>query len=118
MCIAIANGLLRQSVISQIFSELTAHQISTFTAILFMFLAVWLVQKIWPLASAKQAWQIGLIWLAMTIAFEFIFGHFVVGHSWERLLHDYNLFRGRIWVLFLIAITSLPYVVYSLARKS
>jgi len=39
---------------------------------------------------------IGLVWLAMTVAFEFLFGDYVAGHSWDRLLHDYNLFAGRL----------------------
>ena len=33
--------------------------------------------------------------------FELGFGHWVAGHPWSRLLADYDLLAGRIWVLVL-----------------
>ena len=52
--------------------------------------------------------------LAMTVAFEFLFGHYVAGHSWDRLLHDYNLFAGRVWVVVLVWVTVAPYLFFRL----
>lgn len=34
--------------------------------------------------------------------FEFLAEHYVFGNSWERLIGDYNVFRGRIWILVLL----------------
>jgi hypothetical protein len=48
----------------------------------------------------------------MTLAFEFLFGHFVAGHSWARLLQDYNLLAGRVWVLLLAWVALAPYLFY------
>jgi hypothetical protein len=28
-------------------------------------------------------------------------GHYAFGHAWETLLADYNLLRGRVWLLVL-----------------
>ena len=42
----------------------------------------------------------------------------VAGHSWARLLADYNLFAGRVWSLFLVWITVAPYVTWRLANAS
>jgi apolipoprotein N-acyltransferase len=50
--------------------------------------------------------------LLATIAFEFGFGHFVAGHSWSKLLADYNVFNGRLWLLVLVWITIMPYGFY------
>jgi hypothetical protein len=33
---------------------------------------------------------LGLLWLVLTVAFEFGVGHFVFGRSWESLGEDYN----------------------------
>jgi hypothetical protein len=52
------------------------------------------------------------IWLTLTVAFEFLFGHYVAKLSWRRLLHDYNLFAGRLWLFVLVAITVAPSVIY------
>jgi len=79
---------------------------------------VWIVSGFWPMQSAAQAWTIGLLWLVMTVAFEFGFGHYVAGHSWNRLLADYNIFNGRVWSLFLVWVTILPYVIFQLRIKA
>ena len=50
----------------------------------------------------------GCGWLLFTVAFEFGFGHYVAGHSWQRLLGDYNIFDGRVWSLFLLWLLLMP----------
>jgi hypothetical protein len=106
--VGVVNGVLRQYTYGRRLPELAAHQISTVTAILFTGLVVLTVSRFWPLASMGQAWLVGAIWLAATVAFEFGFGHYVVGHPWEKLLRDYNLKRGRLWLLVLVWILVMP----------
>lgn len=96
------NGTIREFVYKQYVGELAAHQISTVTLILFITLIVWLVYHRLPLENYTQCVAIGLMWMLMTAAWEFIFGHYVMGHPWEKLLHDYNLREGRVWVFVLI----------------
>lgn len=109
---AIANGMLRQGTYGRHVSELPAHQISTGTGILITGIIVWIFHRIWPVSSATEAWQIGLGWLAATVVFEFGFGHFVAKHPWRKLFADYNLAKGRVWLLFLIWITVMPYLLW------
>lgn len=108
----ILNGVLREATYGQFLAEQRAHQLSTATGILLTGILGWGISRIWPIASATQAWIIGLCWLLATIAFEFGFGHFVVGHPWSKLFADYNLLKGRLWLLFLLWITVMPYVFY------
>lgn len=110
--VCVVNGVLREATYGQYVSALSAHQISTGTAILATGLLVWGVTRVWPIGSSKQAWLIGIFWLVGTMAFEFVFGYFVVGHSLNRLFAEYNLFVGRIWPLFLLWITVMPYIFY------
>ena len=115
--IAIINGSIRQFTYGTIVHELFAHQISTFTGIILFGIYIYFITKIWQLKTAKQAITVGLIWLCMTILFEFIFGHYVMGHTWQKLFHDYNLFAGRVWILILIWTASAPYVFYKINKK-
>ena len=110
--IAIINGSLRQFTYGKHMAELAAHQLSTVTGILLIGAAVWALNRVWPIGSAKAAWTISVCWLFMTIAFEFGFGHYIAGHSWSQLLADYNLLEGRVWSLFLAWITVAPYVTW------
>lgn len=114
--LAILNGLLRERTYGRRVGELRAHQISTLTGMLLTGVAVWAFAAIVPLDDSSDAWMAGLIWVGMTIAFEFGFGHWVAGHSWTRLLGDYDLLAGRVWLLYLVWIGLLPYLVHRLAR--
>jgi hypothetical protein len=111
--VAIANGIMREAVYSKLVaSELAAHQISTVVLVL-VFLLVFFVF----LRSRKGQFTdldlalIGGIYLGLTVAFEFVFGHYVMGHPWSRLLADYNILRGRVWSLVLVTNALGPYVV-------
>ena len=106
--IMIGNAALREKLYGPAVSELAAHQISTLTAVVFIGAYVWLITGFFGVHGIKQAMQIGATWLALTIAFEFLFGHYVMHHSWSRLLADYNIFKGRVWGLFLVWFAACP----------
>lgn len=117
MVLAVCNGVLREGTFGKYLPELRAHQLSTLLAAGIFGLAVWLFSRRWLAGSAKEAWLIGCTWLAMTLCFEFSFGHYVAGHSWGRLLQDYDLLSGRVWVLLLAWVTALPYLVYKIRGR-
>jgi hypothetical protein len=114
--IAIGNALLREKVIAAHVDELLAHQVSCATGMLLLGVYIWAVVRIWRPDSAGQSIGIGLIWLGLTLAFEFLFGHYVMGNTWGRLLHDYDIFAGRLWLLVILWITLAPYTFYRLHR--
>jgi hypothetical protein len=116
LVIAIANGALRESTYGKAMPELRAHQLSTLIGSVVMGLFIWVVVRVWPPASGRQALAIGLIWLALTVAFEFVFGRLVVHRSWPELLHDYNLVAGRVWVVFLLWLAVAPFVFFRLRQ--
>jgi hypothetical protein len=111
--LAIVNGAIRTLVYGPVIGdELLAHQISTVTAIIF-FLAVMYVFFRWTTAhyDKKDLLVIGVMWLGLTIGFEFIFGHYIMGHPWSRLLADYNICEGRVWGLVLLTVVVGPFFV-------
>ena len=114
--IAIANGTVRQFGYGRFVNELTAHQISCFTGIILFLIYTFAVSVRWPFENARQERIVGLIWLVLTIAFEFIFGHYAAGHTWDRLLQDYNILAGRLWALVLVALAFMPYLVFRIRR--
>ena len=114
--IAILNGALREIWYGKSLGELRAHQLSTLTGAMLFAVYIWMLSRLWPLASGQQALTVGVIWLAMTICFEFFFGHYVAGHPWRRLLQDYNIGSGRVWALLLLWVTVAPYVFHRFQR--
>lgn len=114
--IAILNGAVREVWLMNYFGELRAHQVSSATGIVLLGICIWIIIRNWRPCSAATAIAIGLIWLAMTVAFEFLFGFYVRGLSRNQLLHAYNLFAGQVWVLVLAWITVTPYLFYRLQK--
>jgi hypothetical protein len=110
--IAIANGAVRQLWYGRYLGELPAHQLSTLTGLILFGIYIFLVVRRFPPVTGTQAVSVGLLWLGLTVAFEFLFGHFVAGHAWSRLFQDYNLFAGRLWVIVLLWLTLAPYLFY------
>src|SRR5512139_378825 len=114
LCIAILNGAVRELWLVNYLGELRAHQVSSATGIVLLGVYIWVIIRNWRPESAATAIAIGLIWLAMTVAFEFLFGFYARGLPWGRLFHDYNLLAGRVWVLVLAWVTVAPYLFYRL----
>jgi hypothetical protein len=112
---AIANGAVRELAFVPRIGEAAGHILSTLTLCAAIPLLSWLTIGWIRPVSARDAWTVGGVWLSLTLAFEFLAGHYVFGHPWRRLLADYDVSRGRIWVLVLVTTVVAP-VVTSAAR--
>ena len=99
---AIVVATFRVGVLLPQFGEQTAHQLGTILYLIVQFIIIYLFIRKMRIKDVKTLLGIGFFWLVITIIFEFIFGHFVMGHPWQKLFADYNLFNGRLWVLVLI----------------
>jgi hypothetical protein len=97
--VAILNGAIRDLWIAPETGAAAAHVISTLTLCLAI-VALASVTIAWMRPfDAHAAFRIGAWWLVLTLAFEFLAGHFVFGTPWGQLLADYDVSRGRIWIL-------------------
>jgi len=109
---AILNGTFRQFILSPNLGSSIAHIISTFLIISILFGGTFIFLKILHTElDRKELMLIGVFWLILTVLFEFIFGHFVMGHPWEKLLADYNILKGRFWILVLMATLFAPIII-------
>ena len=114
--LAILNGAVREAFIRPAVGEQAGHVISTLIFCV-VILAVAVVSLGWigP-ASRRDALAVGIVWVLLAVAFEFLAGHYLFGNSWETLLADYDISRGRVWVL--VPFTSLlaPLWAYRIRR--
>lgn len=106
---AIANGAARELWLVPRLGAAAAHVAST----LLLCGVIWLAALLYArrkgaTQGARGMWATGLYWTALTVAFEFLFGHYVAGHPWQRLLADYDLTAGRVWVLVPVALATGP----------
>lgn len=104
---AVALGTFRQFILLPRMSELAAHQIGTLAVAAAVGLVAWqFTVRTGP--SMGQAIGLGLLWVLLTVLFEFVFFRFARGVPWERLAADYNVSAGRLWVLVLLTELATP----------
>jgi hypothetical protein len=115
--LGIVNGAIRELAYKDRVGDSKANRISAATLIALLALYFRALQRRWPLATRQDAMSIGAIWVALTVLFEFGFGHYVVGDSWEELLENYDVTEGNLWVLVLLWIAAGPAVVRAVAAE-
>ncbi len=111
LLIAIANGSARDLWYKQYLGELRAHQLSTVSFLIVLAIYIAFIIKKFPPPSGLWAMGIGLFWVMLTLLFEFGFG-LLRGNSFNDLLGDYNIFKGRLWILIPAWLLLAPYLFY------
>ncbi|MFV8347986.1 hypothetical protein [Flavobacterium sp. ZB4P13] len=113
--IAIVNGTARDLWYKKYIDELAARQLSTLSLIIFLGVYMFFVIKRFPPQSVSQSLFVGLIWLVLTLVFEFGLG-FYRGNTLSQLLDEYNIMNGHIWLLIPIWIISAPYIFFKILQ--
>ena len=81
----ILHGILRAIVLVPMVGEFRSNQIGVFTGSAIIVVIAYLTIRWIGAKRANEVLLVGLIWLVLTVAFEVLFGRFVVGLSWERI---------------------------------
>lgn len=115
--IAVGNGAFREGWLVPQLGEHQGRQASTALLIALLVGYIAAVMRIWPAGSSRRAAAIGALWLALTLAFEFLLGRFVSGLSWREMLAEYDLASGRLWALVPVSVAVAPWVFYRLYRR-
>lgn len=115
--LAVANGIIRDTAYPPSIDAHAAHQLSTVSLLALITGYAWLLQRRWPLATTEDAVAVGLTWTAMTLFFEFGFGHYVDGASWATLIGEYDLAAGNLWVLVPLAVGLAPWLSRRYVRR-
>jgi len=116
--LAIINGVIRNRFYAPITGKYKAHVISTIIAICFVVAGTYLFLRFIGIEySNLELLLVGVFWVISTIIFEFIFGHYVIGNPWEKLVADYNILKGRVWSLFLLTELVSPLLIGMLLKR-
>jgi hypothetical protein len=108
LLVANLNGAFREAWLIPRFGQVAGRTASTLILCGVVFVLTWLtIGWIGP-GTSGNALKVGALWLGLSLAFEFLAGHFVFRQPWAALLEDYDLSRGRIWVLVLAVVLLAP----------
>lgn len=89
-----AHGALRTLLLAPAIGDWRARQVSVFTgSVLIVAIASLVIRWLRP-TKPGAIWSIGGLWLILMVAFELLFGRFVLGFTWSRIWSDYDLPHG------------------------
>ena len=107
---AILNGMFREKVLTTLVGDNIALPISGLSLAVLVFVISLLFIPLVGKKDPKVFIFIGIYWVVLTLIFEFGFGYFVVGKSWQDILQVFNITKGDFFV-FVLGVTAIsPYL--------
>lgn len=89
------HGVIRNAFLAPLIGDTEARRISVLTGTLMIFAITFIFVRWLKGGRAGHFLAVGVMWIAMTFAFEVLLGRLVLGLSWERILADYDLSQGN-----------------------
>lgn len=110
LALATANGIAREKILVAALGPFAAQVASGIVLSACIFLVA-LAAAPWYGRLASAQWlEVGVLWLALTLVFEFGFGHLVLHKTWTELFEAYTFKGGDIWPLVLLVSLLAPWL--------
>ena len=110
LAFAVASGAVREKWTARHMGGHLARQVHTLMGCAMNFAAALGLVAATGARPGANLWGLGGAWLAATVCFECVFGRYVLHKPWSELFLDYNIFKGRLWPLFLASLASAPWL--------
>ena len=107
---AIINGVLREKLIAPMVGVETALSISGITLSIMIFLFSLMSVSFLGALETKTYLFVGIFCPLLTLSFEFLFGHYVVGKSWNDIMRVFNIQKGDLFAVVLFVTAISPWV--------
>ena len=108
--LAILNGAFREMFLMSWIGERYAEPVSGIILCLLIFIVSWIFIPRIGKGEQKTYWKIGILWIALTIVFETIFG-LAVGNTFMELIKAYDVTTGNLWLLVVLFTGIAPWLV-------
>lgn len=110
MLAEVVHGALRMLFLAPWVGDFMARQLAVFTgSAIILAIAAWFIRWIGAVKTGTLL-GVGLLWVGLTLLFEFVLGMLVLGYSWERMLSDYKLTEGGLMPIGLLAMALSPLI--------
>jgi len=112
------HGVLRTLYLVPLVGDFHALQIGAIVGSAIVVTVAYLCIQWIGAKSAHALWMVGLMWLILTLCFEFALGRYALGYPWQRMLADYNFLRGGL-LLFGMGVLGLsPWIASALRSRT
>lgn len=110
LLVAVTLGGLRDKLLKPRLGDFRAHQVGTLLVMFVFWLMIYAFVALIGVTPAQALW-IGLCWSVATVAFEFLFFHYVGGEPWSALIEQYHIHKGNLWLLIILSVLLMPWLI-------
>jgi hypothetical protein len=114
---AVMNGILRDLILAPLLGAQPALPLSGVILAMLIFTVTFLVIPFFGRLKNSTSIMIGLLWVGITLLFEFSFGHYSAGKSWREIARVFNLTNGDLFSLALLVTAVSPWLAAKLRQK-
>ena len=108
--LAILNGAIREKLLTPNIGSSIALPMSGLLLSILILLVAFVTMPFFGSSESKTYIFIGAIWFLLTLSFEFLFGHFVVGKSWHEIIKVFDIKKGDLFTVTLFATLISPWL--------
>jgi len=108
--LAIINAGLREKVLGPVFGSGFALPVSGLLLSIVIFIVSFVCAPVFRPSESKTYILVGAVWCLLTLSFEFLFGHFVAGRHWQEIVQVFNVGKGDLFLLVLLATLVSPWL--------
>jgi hypothetical protein len=101
------SGTIRRIWLVPALGEHAAHQIGVVAASTLILFIAWLTARWLDARTFKAQFQVGVLWVALMLCFEFGVG-LAIGNSMQQMLAEYDLTRGGLMGLGFLVLLFAP----------
>ena len=117
LVLAMLNGIARDMLLNPVFGISIAQPASGIILCVLIFAVSYYSLTF---IGATRVWEylgVGLFWVCLTLLFEYLFAHYVLGMSWRQVNQIFNILQGNLFSLALLVTAMGPLLASKLAGK-
>jgi len=107
---AILNGVTREKLLTSLVGSGVSLPLSGITLSGLVLVITYFTIPFLGEVKTGVYFVIGLIWVVLTLAFEYLFGHYVAGKPWHEINQVFNLLKGDLFIVVLIVSAASPWI--------
>ena len=107
---AIGNAVFREKWLVPAIGSGAALPVSGLLLALLILLAAFVSVPVFNSSEGKIYGLVGVVWFALTLAFELFSGHFVMGKPWQEVMQVFSIRKGDLFVVALLSTLVSPWL--------
>lgn len=112
---AILNGGFRDLILTPILGEYALPASGIMLSIIIFILCLIGIPRM-ERGNSSTYKIMGIVWIILTIAFEFIFGNLIMNKSIPELIKAYDITTGNLWLIVVILTGVYPFIIAKIKK--